>query len=254
MRAFITLVKKELLEGIRTGRTLLLAVIFLLFGIMNPAIAKLTPWLYEIMSDALAESGMTVTAVTVSAKDSWVQFFKNIPMALMVFVIINASRFSREYTRGTLIAGYTRGLARYKTVLSKAFVMLMSWTAGYALCFGVTYVYNGFFWDNGTVAGFLPLAINFYAFGVMCVCALVLFSAMSSSSSVALLGTGGVVAASYVLGFLPKLSELVPTALMSTSALMSENVGVNIAALCVSAGASVASLILAVAVINKRNI
>ena len=80
-------IRKEVTEHIRSGKITILVVIFIILGIMNPAIAKLTPWLLETMADTLAESGMTVTEVTVSALDSWVQFFKNLPMGLIAFIL-----------------------------------------------------------------------------------------------------------------------------------------------------------------------
>ena len=88
MSAFFAFLKKELLEASRSGKLLFLVILFLLFGIMNPAIAKLTPWLFEIMSESLEESGMVVTQVTVDALTSWTQFFKNVPMALIVFLLM----------------------------------------------------------------------------------------------------------------------------------------------------------------------
>lgn len=35
--------KKEWMEQVRSGRLLILVIIFILLGIMNPAVAKLTP-------------------------------------------------------------------------------------------------------------------------------------------------------------------------------------------------------------------
>ena len=64
------LYKKETMEQFRSGRLMILGILFVLLGVMNPAVAKITPWLLEILADSLAESGMTVTPVTVSAMDS----------------------------------------------------------------------------------------------------------------------------------------------------------------------------------------
>ena len=80
--------KKEWLAQLRTGKLLILLLLFTAFGIMNPAIAKLTPWLLETMGDSLASSGLIVTQVEITAMDAWAQFFKNIPMALIVFVVL----------------------------------------------------------------------------------------------------------------------------------------------------------------------
>ena len=43
MRAFLAFMKKEWMEQIRSSRLVVLTILFVLFGIMNPAIAKLTP-------------------------------------------------------------------------------------------------------------------------------------------------------------------------------------------------------------------
>ncbi|MFQ9452155.1 MAG: ABC transporter permease [[Ruminococcus] lactaris] len=117
----------------------------MIFGIMNPAIAKLTPWMLETLSDSLAEQGMMVTEVTVNALTSWTQFFKNIPIALIVFVFLYSGIFTKEYETNTLILILTKGLSRYKVVFAKFFVMFTMWTIGYLLCFAVTYGYNAFF-------------------------------------------------------------------------------------------------------------
>ena len=79
MKSLFAFIKKECMEQLRSGRLWITLTLFVLLGIMNPAVAKLTPWLLEVMADALAESGMIVTDVKVSAMDSWVQFFKNMP-------------------------------------------------------------------------------------------------------------------------------------------------------------------------------
>ena len=113
MKSLLAFIKKDFLEQLRVGKLFIITALFVLFGIMNPLIAKLTPWLLEVMADALAESGMQITNVTVTAMDSWVQFFKNIPMALIAFTLIEGSIFTKEYSSGTLILALTKGLERF---------------------------------------------------------------------------------------------------------------------------------------------
>lgn len=79
MKQFSAFFKKELTEHIRSGRVMIMGIIFVIIGIMNPAVAKLTPWLMDMFAESLAESGMIMTEVTVTAMDSWMQFFKNLP-------------------------------------------------------------------------------------------------------------------------------------------------------------------------------
>ena len=123
MRFLIAFIKKEFTEQLRSGRLMILGLLFVLIGIMNPGIAKLTPWFLETMADSLAESGMIVTDVNVSAMDSWVQFYKNVPVGLIAFVLLESSIFTKEYTSGTLVLSLTKGLERYKVVVSKTVVL-----------------------------------------------------------------------------------------------------------------------------------
>ena len=120
MRSLIAFMKKEWTCLLRSGHLVFLGILFVLFGIMNPAIAKLTPWLLETMADSLAESGMNVTNVTVDALTSWVQFFKNIPIALIAFLLIENNIFTKEYQSGTLILALTKGLNRSTVVIRNA--------------------------------------------------------------------------------------------------------------------------------------
>jgi ABC-2 type transport system permease protein len=220
MRSFLAFFKKEMLEAHRGGKLLLLALLFLVFGIMNPAIAKLTPWLVDMLSEELAESGMVITEVAVDALTSWTQFFKNIPMALIAFVLILGGIFTREYESGTLILVLTKGLARSKILLAKYALLFTTWTAGYWLCFLVTYAYNAYFWDNAVAVGLMPAVLHWWLFGVLVITLMTLFSVLSKSYSGVLLGTGAVVLASYVLAFLPKASKFMPTSLMNSAALL----------------------------------
>ena len=69
--------KKEWIEVLRTGKFVIITVLFILFGVMNPAITKLTPWMMEAFSESLEESGLTMTEAKVDALTSWMQFYKN---------------------------------------------------------------------------------------------------------------------------------------------------------------------------------
>ena len=256
MKAFLAFFKKEILESIRSGKLMILVILFFAFGVMNPAIAKLTPWLMELLSEELAEGGMTITSVTVDALTSWTQFFKNIPMALITFLLLDGSSFTREYESGTLILVLTKGLSRYKVVLAKLVGMLLIWTAGYWLCFGVTYAYNAYFWDNSIATGLMPAALNWWLFGTFTVCLTVLFSTVARSYSGVLLGVGGSVLTCYLLSLLPKLSLHTPTALMNSAKLLvgMETAGDYTVAVILSSLLCFACTALSIPILNKKQI
>ena len=220
MKSLYAFTKKEMTEQLRSGRLLILGILFVLFGIMNPAIAKLTPWLLEMFAESLEGSGMTVTEVTVSALDSWMQFYKNVPMALIAFVVLQSSIFTKEYASGTLVLSLTRGLERFHVVVSKSAVLFTLWTAGYWLCFGITYAYNAYFWDHSTVRNPVFSAVCWWLFGVWVIALMILFSVVTNANTGVLLGTGSVVLLSYLIGLLPKIGRYLPTFLTDGNSLI----------------------------------
>ena len=112
MTQLMAFTKKEWIEVFRTGKFMIITVMFLLFGVMNPAIAKLTPWMMEAYSESLEGAGLTVTETKVDALTSWTQFYKNVPMALIVFLLMFSGILALEYQKGTLINMITKGLSR----------------------------------------------------------------------------------------------------------------------------------------------
>lgn len=220
MNAFIAFTKKEWLETIRSGKLVILTVLFLLFGIMNPAIAKLTPWMMELMSESLSGTGLIVTQIQVDALVSWTQFFKNIPIALIAFILIYSGIFTREYQSGTLVLVLTKGLSRSKAVLAKTALMLAVWSFCYWLCFGVTYGYNMYFWDNKIACNLLAAVGCWWLFGVWIISLTVFFSTVFENTAGVLAGIGSTALAAYVLGIFPSVKEYTPAKLLNASILL----------------------------------
>ena len=220
MKSLVAFIKKEMTEQLRSGRLLLLCILFVLFGIMNPAVAKLTPWLFEVMADSLAGSGLVVTEVEVSAMDSWVQFFKNVPMGLIIFIVMESSIFTKEYETGTLVLALTKGLQRYKVVSAKLVVLSIFWTVAYWMCFGITYVYNAYFWDNSIVKNLFFAVTCWWLFGLWVIALVGLFSTLLKANTGVLAGTGCIVFGLYLFGLFPKCKEYVPTRLMDGNSLI----------------------------------
>jgi ABC-2 type transport system permease protein len=223
---------------------------------MNPAIAKLTPWLLEIMSEELEGSGMIVTEVTVDAMASWTQFFKNVPMALIAFVLMYGGIFTREYESGTLVLMLTKGLARYKVLLAKSLLLFSFWTEGYFLCFGVTYGYNAYFWDNSIAKNLMPAVMNQWIFGIWIIALTVLFSVLAKSSAGVLLGTGAGAFAAYLLSLLPKVKAFSPASLMASAGLLTgaESTGDYAKSVIAAAVTCVLFVAVSIPIFNKKEI
>ena len=256
MTAFVAFLKKELIDYLRSGKLLLFGIIFTLFGVMNPAIAKLTPWLMELFAEELGESGIIMTEVTVNALTSWVQFFKNMPMALIAFVLVCGGAFTKEYSSGTMVLLLSKGLDRYKVVLAKTAVLTLLWTAGYFLCFGVTYAYNAYFWDNSIATGLGFAVLAQWLIGIFVIATTVFFSTVFSAYSYVLLGVGGTYIVAYVLSIIPKIGKYSPVYLLNSAAVVgaSSDASTYMASLAVNLVLCGAFIVFSIPIFNKKTI
>ena len=79
----------------------------------------------------------------------------------------------------------------------------MTWSVCYFLCFGVTYAYNAYFWDNSVAHNLMEAVLFYWVAGVFIVALVVLFSVVFSNSTGVLLGTGGVFVVCYLVSMVP---------------------------------------------------
>ena len=211
MKAFI---KKEWMEMTRTGRLMILGIVFILFGIMNPAIAKLTPYIMDAYSDTLAESGFTIGEITVNAMSSWQQFYKNTPLILVIIILMCSGFLINEYNTGTLIQVVTKGLSRRKVLLAKMLVLYAEWTVLFGIYFGVTYAYTAYYWGEDEVKHLMFGVFMYWLLGMTALSLMVFFSTIAHNAGQVLLGTGGSFAVMLFLGYIPKLKKILPIRLM----------------------------------------
>lgn len=197
MMAFL---KKELLEVWRTKKIILLAVIFMLFGIMSPLIAKLTP---EIVKMSFGED-FPMTAPT--SIDSWMQFYKNInQMGVYLFAIIFSGVVNQEVSKGTLVPLVTKGLKRRIILLSKAIMLYIQWGFSVLVSFGITYGYTWYYFpDNQSPYPWLAM-LPLFIFGLFLVSLILLASTMTKSSFEALL----IMVSVMIIGYVANLFEVV---------------------------------------------
>lgn len=114
----------------------------------------------------------------------------------------------------------TKGMARWRIIISKAIAMIVFWTAGYWICYGITYAYNAYFWDNGIASHVFFSATCFYLTGIWLITLILLMSVFFQSNSAVVIATGIVFLIIYLLGFFPDIKEYLPVRLLSSSDLL----------------------------------
>lgn len=254
MRSFAAFTKKEMLEYLRTYKFMILLVVFLLLGFMNPITAKLAP---ELVASFMPE-GMGIKLAEPTIMDSWLQFFKNVPqMGLIVLIIVFGGAMSTELSKGTLIHMLTKGLPRRTVILSKFTASAVVWTGCYYMAFLVTFLYNKMFWKHGNEANLLLAVSIVWVFGLFLLSCLILGGVLFKNSFGGMLFTAAIVAVLFVVNIIPKAGKFNPVQLVSSNMSILEGTARLrdiYSALGVTAAATAALIVLGVIVFNKKQI
>lgn len=222
MNQTIIFLKKEFTEMIRSYKLIILVIVFTMFGIMNPALAKLTPWLFDTMKESLKDQGIQITPTKVTAFTSWEQFYKNVPMVLIVIIAIFSGILIQEYQKGTLINMLTKGLGRTQVITAKFLAISLGWTVCFWLGYGITYAYNSFFWDESVVHHEVMGGVGVYLLGIWLLSLIILSSVIGNSIAMVLLVTAGGFGISYFLSMVSVIRKYLPTTLLSGQELITD--------------------------------
>lgn len=254
MRTLPTMLRKELLENWRTYRFLILAVVFLIFALMSPLIAKLTP---DIMKMSFGKS-LGIQLPKPTSVDSWTQFYKNIgQMGIFVVAIMFSSTMSQELGKGTLVNLVTKGLPRWVVVCSKYISLLLQWVVILTASFLVTWGYTAYYFpDHKTpyiFLGFLPLLV----FGMFFLAVILFGSTLARNSYSGLLFTILVMGVLYLVNLFKAAQNYNPVTLIGDNMAITQGTKtlVKIApGMAVAVAAAVLLVIGAVAVLNRQKL
>lgn len=210
MIGYLAFLKKEIFEYIKTYKLFIMLIVFAVFGITNPLMAKLLPEIFE----SLITDGIMITLPEPTAYDAWTQFFKNATqIGLIVMAILFSGVLSSELSKGTLLNLLTKGLSRTAVILSKYTCMAMAWTLSLALCFGLTYGYTIYLFPEDRTSNLLFSVFCLWLFGLFLLAALLFSASLTKSNYGCLLITGIVVIACMLMNIIPSMHKYNPISL-----------------------------------------
>ncbi len=208
--------KKEIVESLRTYRSAIVILIFLIFGIMNPLLAKLTP---EIVKLTVGEA-MAKTIPEPTSLDSWTQFFKNVnQIGLIVVALIFSGTVSNEVSKGTLINLVTKGLRRGAIIGGKIVNLLFQWSISFLVAFLVTWGYTNYYFDDSKSSHLFQAVFPVWLFGVFLMSLILFSSTIARNSYEGLLVTGGGVVLLLLLSLFDNLKKYNPISLVTQNLL-----------------------------------
>ena len=254
MRIFLSLLKKEAIEGARTKKIISTFILFLFIGLISPLTAKLTPMILQ----SIATGNIDINVAPPSEIDSWTQFFKNISqIGMFGLAIILSTQMANEFQKGTLINLLSKGLPRYQVVLSKIFYNFILWFIAYFCSFILTYFYTKYFFGiSFPVRNILMAALLPFIFGLFLISLEILVGVISGSVIGTLILTTVGIVIQLILSIRDEIVKYMPIALIGKPVNLIKGIGYDDYYVPIIAGSIllILCIVISIAVINKKQI
>lgn len=254
MRIFLSLLKKEAIEGARTKKIISTFILFLFIGLISPLTAKLTPMILQ----SIATGNIDINVAPPSEIDSWTQFFKNISqIGMFGLAIILSTQMANEFQKGTLINLLSKGLPRYQVVLSKIFYNFILWFLAYFCSFILTYFYTKFFFGiSFPIRNILMAALLPFIFGLFLISLEILAGVISGNVIGTLILTTGGIVIQLIVSIRDEIVKYMPIALIGKPVNLIKGIGYDDYYVPIITGSIllILCIVISIAVINKKQI
>lgn len=254
MRIFLSLLKKEAIEGARTKKMISTFILFLLIGLISPLTAKLTPMILQ----SIATGNIDINVAPPSEIDSWTQFFKNISqIGMFGLAIILSTQMANEFQKGTLINLLSKGLPRYQVVLSKIFYNFILWFIAYFCSFILTYFYTKYFFEiSFPIRNILMAALLPFIFGLFLISLEILAGVISGNVIGTLILTSAGIVIQLILSIRDEIVKYMPIALIGKPVNLIKGIGYDDYYVPIITGSIllILCIVISIAVINKKQI
>ena len=223
MSGFGALLAKELRESWRTRRLPLIAILFVLVGLISPLTAKYLP---DILKAALGDlaTGIPIPPADVTASIGQLQ--KNLgQLGALAAIALAMGSVSGELDHGTAALVLAQPVGRTAFLMAKlaAIAIVLAVSTGLAVL--VAWIYTAILFEAMPVGGWIVLAVlNWLALLVWA--ALTLWASAATGSTTAAAGLGFVALIGLSLAaVVPALERLLPPGLIGPAALVAGGSG-----------------------------
>jgi ABC-2 type transport system permease protein len=209
MRGFAVLLKKEITEQWRTGRLPVVAVIFLLFGLASPVLAKYTPDIVK-----LAASSIDIKVPTPTIKDAVDQLIKNLnQVGVLIAILLAMGSVAGEKESGTAAFVLVKPVGRFAFLAAKFSGLALTMAAAVLLGGLAAYLYTDLLFAPLSVLGF-GAACLVILLGLLEIAAVTFLGSTLVRSSIPAAASGLVaVVVAGIVSSLPRVSQFTPCGL-----------------------------------------
>jgi len=205
-------ISKELTQQWRSRRALVVGVVFLVFGMGSPLLAKFTPEMLHMIPGAEQFADLIPTPTTADALG---QYIKNLTQfGFILALLLGMGAVAGEKERGTAALILSKPLPRWAFILSKFVAQALVYLLAFGLAaFGAAY-YTGLLFEPLAPGPFLLGNLLLWVWLLTFAAVVLLGSTLASSTGVAAgIGFGGAVAL-LLAGSTPRYGALAPAGLV----------------------------------------
>lgn len=211
MNGFAILLRKELVESWRTRRLPLVAILFVLVGLISPLTAKFLP---DILKAALGDQTSALPLPPPDAAQAVVQLQKNLgQLGALAAIALAMGAVSGELDRGTAALVLAQPVARPAFLAAKLVAIAIVLAIATALGVAVAYVYTAILFEPPSLGGWAAL-LTLDWLSLLVWASLTLWASAATGSTTAAAGLGFVAMIGLSLAaVVPTLERLLPAGL-----------------------------------------
>ncbi|MCL2281365.1 MAG: ABC transporter permease [Dehalococcoidia bacterium] len=213
MKGFGVLLRKEIKEQFRTNKIVIIAIVFLFFGLSSPVMTKYLP---EIINSLSGTGGFTIEMPDPVSSDALLSYASNISQfGVLMTVLLAMGAIAKEIESGTAALLLSKPVTRLSFIIAKLAAeglnILLGLLMGGLACWGYTLILFGEVSALGFVYQMLLLAL----FLLFCLSVTLFFSSLIKNQ----IAAGGLAIAVIIiisiLSALPKIVHFLPGGLIS---------------------------------------
>jgi len=206
MTGLLPLLVKELKEQFRTYRLLIVAGVFLFFGISTPLMLKYLPQILELVGeDVVIQMPMPTAAQALGEYAGTIS-----QIGVLVAVMIAMGCIANELRQGTVLMTLSKPVSRPAFVSAKLIAMSLTFLVSMIVASAFCYAYTVWLIESADIMAFIGLNLLLGLFIIFCLSVTMLFSSFFGNS----LAAGGVSLAVLVaqggLSAIPHFGDYMP--------------------------------------------
>ena len=209
MKGYAVLLRKEVIEQWRTRRLPVVAVIFLLFGLASPVLAKYTPDIVKLVA-----SSIDIHVPTPTIKDAVAQLIKNLSqVGVLTAILLAMGSVAGEKESGTAAFVLVKPVSRFAFLAAKFSGLAVTIAVAVLICGLAAYLYTDLLFAPLSVLGF-GTACFVILLGLLEIAAVTFLGSTLVRSSIPAAGIGIVaLAVAGVVAALPNVGRFTPLGL-----------------------------------------